>query len=103
MEEGRKDTLNKLNWSLLPFDALIEVAEVFEIGPVKYGGSRTWLPGISYSKLFSAIIRHLVSWFYYREEMDRESGKRHLAHIAANALMLLGCKDNKDFDDRPKQ
>lgn len=100
MEEGKKDLRNKLDWSLLPFDALIGVVRVFEKGSLKYAGARTWLPGIMYSKLFAATMRHLFDWFYLHKNRDKESGEHPLCHVIANAMMLLTFIKNKDFDDR---
>ena len=98
--EGKKETLDKPDYSCVPMETLEGVARVFEKGKLKYGGSRTWMPGIAFSKLCSAMVRHLVSWYYMKEDVDAESGESHLSHIVANCLMLLTFKDNKNFDDR---
>jgi len=100
MKEGRKESHGKLNYACLPMDALEGVVRVFEKGSVKYGGYRTWLPGIKFSKLFSATMRHLIAWFYYKEDIDKESGEHHLCHACANCLMILTYHNNKKWDDR---
>ena len=79
----------KPEYSVLPYDAIEEVIQVFEYGADKYHAPLTYREGIPASKLVSAGIRHFVQWFYRREEEDHESGCHHLAHAAANALMLL--------------
>lgn len=100
MNEGKKEIEGKLDWSLVPLDEMRGVVKVFKKGSKKYRGTRTWLPGIVFSKLFSAIMRHLIDWFYLHKDKDDESGEHPLCHVIANCLMLLTfVKDNK-FDDR---
>ena len=101
--EGKKDTKDKVDYSCIPLHVLDSVARVFEGGSKKYGGRLTWLPGIKFSKLCSAIVRHLVAWYWLREDVDIESGESHLSHIIANCMMLLSYIDNKNFDDRPRK
>jgi len=100
MEEGKKETIGKLKWDGIPLEALDGVIRVFEKGKIKYEGSRTWLPGIMFSKLLAASMRHLVDWFYRKKDKDDESGEHPLCHVIANCLMLLTYVDNKKFDDR---
>lgn len=102
IEEGKKELKGKLDWSCLPMDALRGTVRVFEKGVIKYQGTRTWLPGILFSKLFAATMRHLFDWYYLRIDADRESGEHPLCHVMANCLMLLTYIKNKKYDDRPK-
>jgi len=103
-EEGPKDMEGKPEWSVLPWDALEHVVKVFEYGasPEKYKKPYTYRVGITYSKLFSATIRHLIAW-WHGEAYAEDSKCLHLAHIAANALMLLTMMSKKQFDDRDKK
>lgn len=103
MNEGKKELDGKLNWSYLPFEALEGVVRVFEKGAFKYGSTRTWLPGIMFSKLFAAIMRHLFEWFFLRKDVDAESGEHPLSHVIANCLMLLTFIRSRKYDDRPKR
>jgi hypothetical protein len=82
-------------------ETLEGVVRVFEKGSIKYHGTRTWLPGIKFSKLFAAIMRHLISWFYLRKDRDDESGEHPLCHVMANIMMLLTFIKSRDYDDRP--
>lgn len=77
-----------------------DVIRVFEKGFAKYHGTRTWLPGIMFSKLFSATMRHLTDWFYSSKDKDKESGEHPLCHVIANCLMLLSFINNRNYDDR---
>jgi len=99
-KEGKKELTGKLNWACIPLETMRGVIRVFEKGAIKYDGYRTWLPGIAFSKLFSASIRHLIDWFYYRKNKDDESGEHPLCHVIANCMMLLTYINNKKFDDR---
>lgn len=98
--EGKKYLAGKPDWSLVPMDFMAGVVRVFEYGQIKYNGKRTWLPGIRYSLLFSAIMRHLIDWFFHGKNQDEDSGEHPLCHVIANCLMLLTFIDNKNFDDR---
>ena len=100
MNEGRKESEGKLDWSVLPMESLEGVVKVFEKGTVKYEGTRTWLPGIRFSKLFAATMRHLVDWFYYHKDKDDESREHPLCHVIANAMILLTYINSKEYDDR---
>lgn len=102
IKEGKKELEGKLDWSCLPLESLNGVVRVFEKGAIKYHGTRTWLPGIKFSKLFAAIMRHLIDWFYLRKDRDAESGEHPLSHVVANCLMLLTYIDINKYDDRPR-
>ena len=101
--EGKKDTKDKVDYSYIPMHVLDSVARVFEGGSKKYGGRFTWLPGIRYSLLFSAIMRHLLDWFFRGVDKDAESGEHPLSHVVADCLMILSYIDNEKFDDRLKK
>lgn len=106
MIEGHKDCKGKADWSVVPLDGMDGIIRVFEKGQIEHCGYRTWLPGIRYSKLFSAIMRHLTDWFFKGLNKDRKSGEHPLCHVAANCLMLLTYIPKKQvngfvYDDRP--
>lgn len=101
---GIKYDQDKLPWDLLPFEALEEVAKVYEMGSKKYK-ARNWEKGIPYSRVFSALLRHLFAWFK-GEDLDRESGLHHLAHVCWNSLALLHYSMFTYYypmDDRPRR
>lgn len=97
--EGVKFDTGKPRTDLLPFDALLEVADVLDYGAKKYA-VRNWELGMSWGRLVAAALRHLFAWCS-GEELDAESGKRHLAHFACCALMLVALTLRKvGTDDR---
>jgi hypothetical protein len=87
MSEGKKFDQEKPIISLLPFEALNEVAKILTYGKDKYG-AHNWRKGMSWSRVESAMLRHYTA--YARgENTDPESGLLHTAHMTANALFLL--------------
>ena len=99
-DEGKKILTGKPEWCMVPMWAMTGVVRVFEAGAETYGGGSTWLPGIRFSKLFSAICRHLFDWFFAGRNLDEKSHQHPLCHVIANCLMLLTFIDSKKFDDR---
>lgn len=98
--EGRKDDQGKLPWHLLPWDAVEGIVEVLRFGGGKYG-ERNWERGIAYSRVYSALIRHLVAW-WRRAPGDDETGLSHLKHAACCVLFLLAyeARGMEHLDDR---
>jgi hypothetical protein len=102
--EGRKDDQGKLRYDLLPAEALEEVVRVFTSGAARYG-DRNWEKGITYGRVFGAVIRHMWAW-WKGEGSDRDSGLPHLAHAAVDVLFLLHYSLHKKylkFDNRPSR
>jgi hypothetical protein len=85
---------------LLPPGALIETAWVHKLGNEKYGAWNWRKTGVNASTYISAIMRHLLAWSG-GEDLDPESGRSHLGHIAAccNILLDAGACDTL-LDDR---
>lgn len=87
----------KPDYSLIPADALEEIAKVFTDGTKKYA-SNGWLDKFTWSHYFSKIMRHL--WAFWRgKDKDPESGLSHIAHAGADLMILLAYylrKINKD-------
>jgi len=86
---------------LLPATALIETAWVHGLGAEKYGRYNWRQNKVNASTYVSAIMRHLMAW-QQGEDIDPESGRSHLAHIAAGCNILMDAKSCKNLiDDRP--
>lgn len=86
-EKGKKYDSNKLEWDLLPIDALTVIIRVFMFGASKYG-KRNWENGMAFSRLYNAAIRHMTKW-YAGETVDPETGLNHLAHSIVSLMMIL--------------
>ena len=86
-EPGKKFDAGKPPMSLLPGEALAEIAQVLEYGAKKYG-PHNWRAGMSWSRLLDGVMRHLFA-FARGERKDPETGLSHLAHAGAGLLFLL--------------
>lgn len=101
--EGAKFDANKPDHSLLPPDALVDIIRVYEQGVKKYGRDN-WRKGLLYSRIFSAIMRHLWAWWKGSDINEEDGGVRHLAQAAWGCLTLLEYTRTAKyghFDDRP--
>lgn len=90
-ETGVKFDGEKVRAALLPGKALRLVAEVLTFGAQKYGDNN-WRKMKDLGRYRHAMVRHLLA-VLEGEDVDPESGKRHMAHIATNALFLLELED----------
>lgn len=101
--EAVKFDVSKTDWSLVPFEALEGMVRVLEFGAKKYSRDN-WRTGtgFKYTRVINSLMRHLFS--YMRgEDLDKESGLPHIAHIQCNALFLAYYALNKakfNQDDR---
>jgi hypothetical protein len=92
---GTKHDTGKSRVDLVPPKAILEVADVLTDGVAEYG-AHNWREGITYSRLYSAIQRHLLA-FWKGEDVDK-SGHRALAHACTDIMMLMEMP--KEWDDR---
>lgn len=89
---------------LLPTEFMRQTAHVLKLGADKYG-VYNWREsdGIKATTYAAALLRH-VTQFMDGEDIDEESGKSHLAHIAATCAILLDVGlMGKLIDDRHKR
>lgn len=95
-----KNDTGKVQMALIPPEALLEVAKVFTHGAKKYPRDNFRI-GTIWSRYADALARHLNAWLL-REDNDTESDINHLAHIAANAMILYVLQRwSLGTDDRP--
>ena len=98
---AKKETLGKLRYDLIPVSSLEELCKVYTYGVEKYG-DRNWEKGLPWLTCFAAIMRHLLSWVQ-GVDVDRESGCKHLAHVAWWCFALMWyARKGKGVDDRDK-
>lgn len=88
-KEGKKNDKkdDKTRWELMPLDCLEDIARVYTEGAKKYGDNTWQYLDNGYQRYKGALLRHL-----YRSEnetFDEETGCRHLAQVAWNAIALL--------------
>lgn len=79
----------KPSLSLLPWAAFPEVAEVMQSGVAKHGAHGWREPGKhTTAEYLDKALRHLAAHLG-GVKLDAESGKKHLAHAAADLLIAL--------------
>ena len=86
---------HKLRWDLLPLEEVEDIVKVFTSGSIKYGDN-TW-QGLEngYQRYKAAMFRHLLE-YEKGTEFDEETGCRHLAQVAWNAISMLYLSKRKD-------
>lgn len=95
-QKGRKPQ----RMELLPWAALMEVAELYHEGAKKYD-PWNWRKGLDWSLCFGAMQRH-AALFWEGEDSDSETGCHHLTSVVFHALALLTfIQEHPDLDDRP--
>lgn len=106
--EGVKHDAGKLRFDLLPVEPLRKIAEVYTIGAKKYA-DRNWEKGLSYGRVFAAMMRHAWAW-WGGEKRDPVDGQHHLASVCWCAMALmeyetthpeLDDRSGKESDDKP--
>ena len=98
--ETKKNDENKPDFTLIPQEALLEVAKVFTHGEKKYG-KYNYSCGTSYTRYIAACHRHLNQWL--KGEDNDEIGTNHLGNAIASLMMLLdNIETERGTDDRNK-
>lgn len=96
----------KTDLSLMPPEALADICKVLEFGAQKYGRNNWRDDGDStpWSRSYASIQRHLNA-YWSGEDIDPESGQRHLAHAACQCIILMVQQDDghSAMDDRYKK
>jgi hypothetical protein len=92
---------NKLRFDLLPEFAMTKLAEVMQVGALKYA-ERNWEKGLPWMSCYASLRRHQSAWLR-GEDLDPEDGLPHIAKVATNAIFLLEYfKTQPEWDDRPQ-
>lgn len=98
---GYRDDTNKIQYSLLPTDALAGVVAILTHGAAKYA-PRNWEKGMAWSRCFNSLCRHLFKW-WSGEDLDPDSGQPHIDHVVCNAMFLAAYAKRPELaahDDR---
>lgn len=108
-DTGQKDDGGKLQFSLVPWDALKEIIRVLMWGAYErprsdgskgYGPNNWELVADARKRFFDALIRHATDW-YMGERNDRDSGLHHLGHAGCCLLFLLALALRGKFGNEP--
>ena len=101
MTGGVKRDEGKPRVSLIPPEAIIEIAKVLTHGGAKYG-DRNWEQGMDWSRPYDAMQRHMLA-FWSGQDNDPETGLPHLAHACCSAMFLLTyMRTHRHLDNRPQ-
>ena len=84
---GKRFNDNKPRTELLIPEAMEAEARVWAMGAKKYG-DYNWQKGMSWTVVLGCILRHTFA-IMIGEDIDKESGELHAAHIKCNATMLI--------------
>jgi hypothetical protein len=88
----------KVPWHYIPMKVLEEVAWIMRGddetggGAAQYGYMNWRVNGVDAATYYDAAMRHLTDWFHGanpQSELDAKSGRHHLAHMIACALIVL--------------
>ena len=95
LKEGKKNDIkdDKTRWELMPLDCLEDIARVYTEGAKKYGVNNWQNLDNGYERYKGALLRHLYT--AESKEFDEETGCRHLAQVAWNAIAMLWISKHK--------
>lgn len=99
--EAVKYDQEKPDYSLMPPEAMDEVAAVWTFGQRKYAAFN-WRAGngFAWRRPVAAALRHIYAWLR-GEDLDPESGLSHLAHaICCLSMVITYAKIGKGEDNR---
>ena len=98
---GLRYNSDKLRYDLIPPLANRECAKVWTESLGKYP-ENNWEKGMPWTEVIASAMRHLEA-IRMGEDIDKESGLLHAAHLQCNAAMLTEYYFTKqDFDNRKK-
>jgi hypothetical protein len=94
--------------SIIPMDILMKVLEpAYQEGIIKYY-RESWRIGFLTSDMFDAAMRHLIAYYYDKEDYDKDSEKQgikklHLGGVLFSVLCMCDTLLNHpELDDRGK-
>jgi len=93
---------HKATFHLIPVGFLIQIGQVLRNGALKYGAMNWRSEKVRATVYYDALQRHLQRWLS-GEDIDRDSGRPHLAHVASNCAIIMDAREvGALIDDRPK-
>ena len=92
---------HKLRWDLLPLQEIEDIVKAYTVGADKYGENNWKYLENGYNRYKAAMFRHLLE-YEKGTEFDEETGCRHLAQVAWNAIAMLYLSKQKSTDNPDK-
>lgn len=91
---GAKFDMGKLDWTLLPIDALEGTVRVLMHGCAKYDRDNWMHVPDGEQRYMKAMLRHLIA-LLSGEENDQDSGLPHWDHLMCNTIFISWFKKHK--------
>ena len=99
VQQALRYNQGKTQWSLVDFDSLEGLVHVLEYGAKKYNKDN-WKKGMPVTQVSESLMRHLFA-FLRGEDIDPESGCRHISHVMCNTMFLeYILREKPHYDDR---
>lgn len=96
---GAKKAGNLQRGSLIPPTAFLDISQHYGVGSLKYDDNN-WRKGYAWSLSYDALCRHLMQ-FWNGEDVDTETGSKHIIAVAWHAIALATFMDeHPELDDR---
>jgi len=95
---GMKFDTGKIEWDLMPIEAMEEVIQVMMYGSKKYAKNNWKFVEDHKVRYYNAAMRHLFAW-QNGQTSDPETGFNHLAHAMCCILFLLARKNEDQLKD----
>lgn len=86
---------DKLRWDLLPLEEIEDIVKVYHQGAKKYADNSWQNLDNGYQRYKAAMFRHLIE-YEKGNDIDEETGCRHLAQVAWNAIAMLYFSKHKE-------
>ena len=92
LDQSAKQDLGKPEWNTLCWGQLEKVVKVRMFGNQKYKPD-SWKQ-VEKVRYENALMRHAVAYMQ-GENIDKESGMEHLAHLICNAMFIMWFDENR--------
>lgn len=96
-----KADAGKLPLTLVPSEAIEDIAEVRRYGNNKYpkGGKDNWKQ-VEVQRYRDALFRHLLAYLRDPHGVDKESGIKHYKHLICNAAFICALEREAEAKER---
>lgn len=95
---GRKFDSGKLDYTLLPYEAVDEIVKVLMFGAQKYARDNWRHVDDAPHRYAAAAFRHLTA-YSKGEQTDPETGISHLAHVGCCILFMLALEKRQETEN----
>ena len=86
-DQTAKADAGKIRPTLVPIEAIEDIAIVRDYGDKKYGSTDNWKQ-VEVQRYRDALFRHLLAYLKDPKSKDEESGIEHYKHLICNAAFI---------------